>query len=424
MYTMEEVKKIAIIESAIEKKRTQKEASMALGISERQVRKIIKRYREEGPEGIKHKNKTHKPVHSLSEDLKEKIVDLKKSEKYENTNFSHFKDLLKERENIKISYTALYNLLKLNNIKSKKAHGDKKIHRRRQRKEALGMLIQTDGTPYDWFGKGEKYSLHGYIDDATGRIIGLYMCEHECLLGYLEITRQMLENYGSPVALYSDQYSVFFPNKKQKLTIEEELEGKETPTTQFKKIMDTLGIILIPASTSQAKGRIERLWETLQDRLTEEFKINGISTIEEANSFLPQYIKKYNERFEQEPKSLENKFIPVPSYIDLDYLLTAKLTRVIDNAGVFSIHNKKFQIVDNDIMPKAKVTIYMSHKIGIVVEYNKKRYKVVCIDNVPSRYSTLTLDKFCKEHEIEVKNFATQMCSYDSKTDVPLLTTS
>lgn len=278
--------------------------------------------------------------------------------------------------------------------------------------------------PYDWFNTGIKYSLHGYIDDATGEIIGLYMCEHECLLGYLEITRQMLENYGSPIAIYSDQYSVFFPNKKQKLTVEEQLEGKDTPTTQFKKILDTLGVVLIPASTSQAKGRVERLWETLQDRLTEEFKINGITSIEEANVFLPQYIKKYNERFKQVPISTENKFIPVPTYIDIDYLLAAQFTRVIDNSGVFSINNKKFQIVDNDIMPKAKVTIYMSHKIGIMVEYNKRRYKVVCIDNVPSRYSTLTLDKFCKEHEIEVKNFAKEMCSSNSKVEVPLLTSS
>ena len=144
------------------------------------------------------------------------------------------------------------------------------------------MLVQTDGTPFDWFNIGNKYSLHGYIDDATGKILGLYMCENECLMGYLEITRQMLKKYGSPVAIYSDKYSVFFPTSSQKLTTEEQLEGKEKPTTQFHRIMDFLGIELIAASTSQAKGRIERLWETLQDRLVTEFKINNIKTIDDA----------------------------------------------------------------------------------------------------------------------------------------------
>lgn len=250
------------------------------------------------------------------------------------------------------------------------------------------------------------------------------MCEHECLLGYLEITRQMLTNYGTPLVIYSDKYSVFFPAKNQKVTVEEELEGKRNPTTQFGRIMDALGITLIPASTSQAKGRIERLWETLQDRLTTEFKINNINTIEEANKFLIKYIDKYNKRFSVEPVTEENKFIPISSYIDLDLLLSVQFTRVIDNGGIFSIKTKKFQIVNNDIMPKAKVTIYMSHKIGIIVEYNKKRYKVVCLDNVPSTYSTLTLNKFCKEYEIEVKEFATEMCSYNSKEISPLLVTS
>ena len=423
-FNMNELKRITIIQSVIDKKRTQKEAAKALHISDRQVRNIIKRYREEGVDGIKHKNKLHKPSHTFSKEFKDKIIALKLSNDYIDTNFAHFKDLLKEREKIDISYSALYKLLKQNNINSKKSHKDKKTHRRRKRKEAFGMLIQTDGTPYDWFNIGKKYSLHGYIDDATGKIIGLYMCENECLMGYLEITRQMLEKYGSPVTIYSDKYSVFFPATSQKVTIEEQLEGKEKPTTQFKRIMDFPGINLIAASTSQAKGRIERLWETLQDRLVTEFKINNINSIDEANKFLVNYIDKYNERFAVEPAINDNKFIPLPAYVDLDLLLTSKLTRVIDNSGTFSINNKKFQIIDNDILPNAKVNIYISHKIGIVVEYNKKRYKVVSLDNVPSRNSTLNFEKICKEHELEVLEFATNLCSYNSKELKPLLTTS
>lgn len=426
IFTMNEIKRITIIQSVIDKKRTQKEAANALGISERQVRNLVKRYRDEGPEGIKHKNKINKPSHAFSDEFKKKIVDLKLSNDYIDTNFCHFRELLAEREKIIISYSALYSILKSNNIDSKKAHRDRKIHRRRKRKTCEGLLIQTDGTPYDWFNIGKKYSLHGYIDDATGKIIGLYMCDNECLMGYLEITRQMLEKYGSPVAIYSDKYSVFFPNKSQKITLEEQLEGKYKPTTQFKRIMDVLGIELIPASTSQAKGRIERLWETLQDRLTIEFKLNNITTIEEANKFLPSYIKKYNARFSVEPESKESKFIPVPSYIDLDLLLSNKFIRTIDSSGTFSIQNHKFQIASKDILPGAKVEIYMSHKIGIIALYKERRYSVICIEDVPSKYSnsTLNFDKFCKDHQANVNAIATSLCSYNSKEQLPLLTSS
>lgn len=424
LYTMNEIKRISIIQSVIDKKRTQKEAAISLKLSERQVRKIVKRFREEGPDGIKHRNKTHKPAHTFSDEFKQNIINLKNTEDYKDTNFSHFRDLLKERENINISYSALYNIFKNNGINSKKSHRNKKIHRRRKRKECEGMLVQTDGTPYDWFNIGKKYSLHGYIDDATGKILGLYMCENECLMGYLEITRQMLKKYGSPVAIYSDKYSVFFPTSSQKVTVAEQLEGKEKPTTQFKRIMDFLGIELIAASTSQAKGRIERLWQTLQDRLITEFKINNIKTIEEANEFLIKYIDKYNSQFSIEPENKESKFVPLPPYIDLDLLLTSKLTRVIDSGGMFSIQNRKFQIVNNDILPNVKVNIYISHKIGIIVEHKEKRYKVVCIENVPSTYSTLNLNKLCKEHQLEVIEFATNMCSYNSKENAPLLVSS
>lgn len=424
MFNMNELKRITLIQSVIDKKRTQSEVAMALDISDRQVRNLVRRFREDGPEGLKHKNKLNKPSHAFSDEFKHKIIELKLSDDYIDTNFCHFRDLLKERENINISYSALYNILKSNNINSKKSHTQRKTHRRRKRKEAEGMLVQTDGTPYDWFNIGKKYSLHGYIDDATGKILGLYMCENECLMGYLEITRQMLKNYGSPVAIYSDKYSVFFPTSSQKVTIEEQLQGKEKPTTQFKRIMDFLGIELIAASTSQAKGRVERLWQTLQDRLTTEFKINNITTIEDANEFLPKYIEKFNKQFSVEPEILESKFIPLPAYVDLDLLLTNKFKRVIDNSGTFSIENHKFQIVNNDILPNTKVNIYMSHKIGIIVEHKEKRYKVIPLESVPSTYSRLNLTKLCKEHELEVKEFATNLCSYNSKEYSPLLISS
>lgn len=423
-YTKMELKKLNIIQSVIDGKRTGKEASISLCLTERQIWRLVEKVKNGGVEAIKHGNKFNKPSHSISNELKEKIINLKLSNDYCDTNFSHFRELLEDRENIKISYSPLYNLLTEAGIKSKKKHKVRKTHRRRKRKDHEGDMVQADGTPYDWFKDGNMFSLHGFIDDATGKVLGLYMCENECLLGYLEVTRQMLVNYGSPKLVYPDKYSVFFPAKNQKLTKEEELEGKETPTTQFGRIMDFLGIEMYPVSTSQAKGRIERLWETLQDRLVTEFKLNNIKTIEQANNFLPKYITKYNNKFSVKPENEESKFIKVPSYINLDLLLTSKLTRIIDNAGTFTIKNKKFQIVDNKILPNVKVDIYMSKKIGIIVEHNNTQYKVICIDNLPSKYSTINLNKLCKDHSLEINTFVEEMLSFNSKKYEPLLTSS
>lgn len=240
------------------------------------------------------------------------------------------------------------------------------------------MMLQADGTPFDWFGNGEKYSLHGFIDDATGKITGLYMCKNECLLGYLEVLRQTLENYGIPISLYPDKYSVFFPPKKvnDHITIEEQLNGREKGITQFGRIVEELGIEMFAASSPQAKGRIERLWETLQSRLTTEFRINHITTIEEANKFLESYIEKYNLQFSVSARRTKSVYLKLPKRYDLDELLCVRFERTIDNAGVFSINNSKFQIMDRSLPPKTKVQVYLSQKIGMRVKSNNKVYDV------------------------------------------------
>ena len=263
-------------------------------------------------------------------------------------------------------------------IKSPKKHRKTKLHHRRKRKEAEGMMLQADGTPFDWFENGEKYSLHGFIDDATGKITGLYMCKNECLLGYLEVLRQTLENYGIPISLYPDKYSVFFPPKKvnDHITIEEQLNGRNKGITQFGRIVEELGIEMFPASSPQAKGRIERLWDTLQSRLVTEFRINKITTIDKANEFLPNYIIKYNSKFSVEASSKKSLFLKLPKRYNLDELLCVKYERTIDNAGVFSINNSKFQISDKSLLPKTKVQIYLSQKIGLRVKSNNKIYDV------------------------------------------------
>lgn len=378
MLKSKDLKRATLIEACIKGQCTVKQVANALGISERRVKQIKKEVKENGVKSIQHGNRGRKPKNTISDETKKKILELRSSYEYELSNFKHFQELLNERENIIISYSALYKILHNAGIKSPKKHRKKKLHHRRKRKESEGMMLQADGTPFDWFGTGKKYSLHGFIDDATGKITGLYMCKNECLLGYLEVLRQTLENYGIPISLYPDKYSVFFPPKKvnDHITIEEQLNGRKKGITQFGRIIEELGITMFPANSPQAKGRIERLWETLQSRLVTEFRINNITTIEQANIFFINYINKYNSQFAIDPSSKTSMFLKLPKKYNLDELLCVKFERTIDNAGVFSLNNSKFQILDRNLPPKTKITIYLSQKIGMVVKVNKKCYDV------------------------------------------------
>lgn len=214
MLKQKDLKRVTLIDACIKGQCTVKQVATALGLSERRVKQIKKEVRENGVKSIQHGNRGRKPKNTIPDETKKKILELRNSYQYEISNFKHFQELLKERENIDISYSALYNILRNAGIKSPKKHRKTKLHHRRKRKECEGMMLQADGTPFDWFNTGEKYSLHGFVDDATGKITGLYMCKNECLLGYLEVLRQTLENYGIPISLYPDKYSVFFPPKK------------------------------------------------------------------------------------------------------------------------------------------------------------------------------------------------------------------
>ena len=374
MLKQKDLKRATLIEACIKGECTVKQVADALGLSERRVKQIKKEVKEKGVKSIQHGNRGRKPKNTISDETRNKILALRCSYEYEISNFKHFQELLKERENIDISYSALYNILRNAGIKSPKKHHKSKLHHRRKRKESEGMMLQADGTPFDWFGNGEKYSLHGFIDDATGKVTGLYMCKNECLLGYLEVLRQTLEDYGIPISLYPDKYSVFFPPKKvnDHITIEEQLNGREKGITQFGRIVEELGISMFPASSAQAKGRVERLWETLQSRLVTEFRINKINTIEQANAFLQNYINKYNSKFAVLPINSKSMFLKLPKKYNLDELLCVQFERTIDNAGVFSLNNSKFQVLEKRLPPKTKVTIYLSQKLGMVVKANNK----------------------------------------------------
>ena len=258
--------KLALIQGAVEGRYTVMETARRLNLSGRRIKQLKKAFRENGAAAFVHGNSGRHPSNYTDEKLRAKIISLKKREIYKDTNFTHFQELLEEQENVKISYSSLSRILKSAGIISKRSRRTEgRCFRRRKRKSAPGDMLQADGSSFDWFGSGVRCTLHAFIDDATGIITGLYFCRNECLMGYLEVLRQTLVNYGIPLEFYADKAGIFLVNtkKSENWTVAEMLAGKTLDKTQFGRIVDEqLGITMISAHTLKAKGRVERLWGT------------------------------------------------------------------------------------------------------------------------------------------------------------------
>jgi transposase len=377
LMTQKQINRYHVIKMSLDGKMTVAEVAEVLGLSERQVKRLRNGVRMEGAAFLIHKNKSKPSTRATPKEVTDKVAELYRSTKYNGSNFLHFSELLAEHEGINLSYTTVRNALVATGIESPKKRRRFKQHRRRQRKAQKGLLIQLDATPFEWFGGRAKFALHGGIDDATGEITGAYMTKHECLHGYFETMRQTIMQNGAPVAVYTDKHTIFRSPKTGKLTVEEQLGGKIVTDTQFGRAMKELGITLIYARSPQAKGRIERLWETLQSRLVIEFRIRNIKTVHEANAFLAEYIPKYNEQFAVEPEQAEQAYSILLPKTELDLILCEKESRTLDNGGVFSFRGKLFKVSSEEVPQKAKIEVIASATRGIVILFKGKPYDVV-----------------------------------------------
>jgi len=352
---------------------TVKEAAEKLGISERQIQRLKKGVKDSGPAVLVHKNSNRKPAHAISQKIKDDILKIRKQPGYKESNFRHFQELLETKHQIIISYSALYRLLKRECIRSPMKRRRFKPHRRRKRCPQPGLLIQVDASSYEWLGTGEKFSLHGAIDDATSQVVGLYICKNECMQGYFEIMRRMINVYGIPGSIYADRHTIFRSPNEDKAKSIDASKNIKVNETQFGRALSELGIQIIAARSPQAKGRIERLWETLQSRLPVELIINDMVDIDSANEFLNDYIFALNSELAVEPQDADNAFLPLEEEKNLDHILCVKEERTLDSGQIFSYKGKLFQIEDSPyakwLPPKAKITVMVSPNIGIKAAY-------------------------------------------------------
>ena len=378
LMTKKELVRVHVIKSLIEDKMTSRDAAEVLSLSERQIKRLKAGVKKDGEVFVIHKNRGRKPKHTIPGKIREEIVFLVRN-KYKGVNYTHLAELLREEEGITVSQSSVSRILKAKGIKSPRKHKPPKPHRTRERKPQEGLLLQMDASPYEWL-PGIKCSLHGAIDDARGNITGLYFCEHECLNGYYEVKRQTILEYGIPISIYVDRHTIFKAPSNARLTIYDELEGKTFAYTQFSRAMQELSVGMIYAYSPQAKGRIERLWGTLQDRLALELRLAGIKSLGEANAFLPGFIKRFNAHFAVVPREPQSAYRPLGEDINLDYILCRKETRKACPGSIFSFGGQIYQVIKNTLVVaipnKAAITVLTSPRFGIRAEYKGGVYQV------------------------------------------------
>lgn len=364
-------------------KYTLQQAANSTGYSVRWLSKLKKRYALYGEDCFIHGNKGRVSSRKTSEDLTNKILALYATD-YAGLNFKYFTECLAEYEGINISYPTLRNVMKSAGISSPEAHKPKrkKVHRPRLRRASEGDLLQLDGTPYQWFqrsGDNKYYDLMGAIDDATGKITGLYMTNNECLYGYCEVMRQTFNTYGRPREVYSDRAAIFCvtPKNKKELTVWEQLAGIHDKKTQWQRILEELNIKQILAWSPQAKGRVERMWLTIQYRLPFWLYKHGITTVEAANKAMPKFIEYFNSRFSVSAR-LQPIWLPVPQ--NIDDILCAQIPRFTDTNGCFSFHSYKFAVVGCNRIARKNFLLCISER-GIFAKVDGKYYPVKILDD-------------------------------------------
>ena len=325
-------------------------AAMLLGVSPRQIRRLRARFRLEGFEAVLHGNAGRTPANRTDPAMISRILCLAGPEgRYHDLNVCHLQDLLEKQEHIQIGRSTLDRLLKQTGARQAgKAPGP--VHRRRRtRRPAEGMLLQVDGSPFDWLqDRGPKSTLIGAIDDATGKVLFLTFRPTEDQVGYLLLLRTVAQEYGLPMAIYHDRHTILRSPKQP--TIEEELAGR-APMSQIQRVMDDLGIESIPAHSPQAKGRIERLWGTLQDRLTKELRLAGVSSPQEANLFLPGFISRYNSRFARAPQDPKAAWVELPADIDTSYYFAIRHSRRVRADHCISYSGRTLQLLPDPCSP-------------------------------------------------------------------------
>jgi len=415
---MEENVKYLTIKKLIETNGNKKRAAMHLNCSIRHINRMIKGYLQEGKSYFVHGNRGRKPAHAFDEKTRQLILDLYRT-KYYDANFTHFSELLRRNENIIASPTSVRNILMKEFILSpkvrrstkkkvkaylktaqQKAKSQKEVvqildaivtiedaHPRRPRCAYSGEMLQMDASLHHWFGT-EKSHLHIAVDDATGAIMGAFFDSQETLKGYYQTLKQVLVQYGIPYMLFTDRRTVFEYKKKNISSVEEDT------FTQFGYACSQLGIQIQTSSVAQAKGRVERMFQTLQSRLPLELRLAGVTNLEQANEFLNSYIKEFNTQFALPINSTKSVFEKQPDNEKINLTLAILTSRKVDNGHCIKFDKTYYRPVGSDGRP----VYYRGGTSGMVIQALDGNM-FFCVDE-----NVYALDAV-PDHAITSKNF-------------------
>lgn len=367
-----ELKRLDVIHKVLEENLGQVDAAYILHLTDRQIRRIVKRVRKEGDTGVIHKSRGRPSNKAIPKKIKDKVINLYK-DKYEGFGPTLASEKLFERDKIKISDETLRNWLigcgEWSKIRKPREH-----RQWRERKHHFGEMIQIDGSHHDWFeGRGPWCVLMGYIDDATNKVFARFY-EYEGTIPALDSFKRYIKKYGIPISIYIDKLPTYKSTAKR--SIEDELNNID-PMSQFERALKELGVEVIHAGSAPAKGRIERLFRTFQDRLIKEMRLNGIATIKEANKLLETYLPIHNKRFNFESIEKGDLHRPIPQDMETDRILCIRTDRGLRNDFTIA-HDKKLYQIMNPINAK-RVTVEERIDGRIFVSYKSKylRYKVI-----------------------------------------------
>jgi transposase len=370
--SQKELQRVSVISACIKGDMACGRAAGLLALSVRQVKRLKKRMREDGEAALAHANRGRPSHGRLSDAVREKIVQLARST-YAGFNDHHLCEKLVEREGFSLSRETLRRLLRQQGLGSPRKRRAPAHRQRRMRSARLGELVQLDGSPHDWLeGRGPRLTALGMQDDASGKILAAQFFLSESTFGYLCLLRQLLRRHGVPLAFYGDHSGVFVRNDDH-WTVEEQLAGKRQPT-QFGRALEQLGVSFIVAHSPQAKGRVERLWGVLQDRLTSELRLAQAVDLPSANTVLRKFMVDYNRRFGRSPRETRTAWRAAPQHLERICCLVHE--RIVSNDNVVQWEGRRFQIPQQDrrfSFAGAKVQIHQALNGQLSFYYGETR---------------------------------------------------
>lgn len=334
-----EARRLGLLEAAGRGEVTNVQVAQALTLSVRQVRRLRRQLERGGAKALLHGNRGRVSQKRISPQTRRRVEALLQDAAAE-LNDTHVADLLRE-EGVGVSADTVGRIRVALGLPPRQRHRPTKHRRRRQRRPRVGSLVLVDGSPFRWLASDKpEYTVVGAVDDATGAILSLVFRPEEDLHGYAQVFRDVFTTFGLPVTIYGDRTGILRRNDRH-WSVDEQLEGRQRPT-QGGRMLEELGVGYIPAHSPQAKGRIERLWRTLQDRLVQELRLRRIDTLSGAAAFLPTFIERFNRRFAKPPREIPSAWRPAPR--DLDRALACCYRRVVRNDNVVTIPGRWLQI--------------------------------------------------------------------------------